>query len=54
MALTVWGIPAVSPEIIWDLLTGGDHRLFTVNDREPTGIVRFQSGFEIINPVVAQ
>ena len=32
---------------------GGD-RLFTDNDREPTGIVRFLSGFEIINPVVAQ
>jgi len=32
----------------------GDHRLFTANDRERTGIARFLSGFAIVNPVVAQ
>jgi hypothetical protein len=32
----------------------GGHRLFTASDREPTGIARFLSRFEIVNPVVAQ
>jgi hypothetical protein len=32
----------------------GGHRLFTANEPESTGIARLLSGFEIVNPVVAQ
>jgi hypothetical protein len=50
------GLSGGAAAVSWwnDYMRAGGHHLFTANDREPTGIARCLSGFEIVNPVVAQ
>ncbi|MDT5308043.1 MAG: hypothetical protein QOE48_3721, partial [Mycobacterium sp.] len=53
---SAWSGRLVAAAVPWwnGYTRAGGHRLFTANDREPTGIARSVSWVEIANTVVAQ